>query len=126
MDLHFIHSQLTDFETRTGLRVISAELELLLQLYAHGRLTSNQLMQKVRCSIAGFAIVKKRLFEAGMIVSERCTIDRRVTYFDISENIRETLQALDLKQPVVSGEKSIFSNFSEATDLSVDNYSISA
>lgn len=56
--LHDVHLQLLDIEAKTRLRLMPPDLELLLHLYADGRVTSTELAVKVRCSPAGFALVK--------------------------------------------------------------------
>lgn len=104
MELHDVHKKLLILEDKVGVRAIPTELELLLQLYAHGRLTSSQLLQKVRCSIAGFGLVKKRLLECGFIVTERCNKDRRVSYLKLAWHVREHLRAIDGNDPVASEE----------------------
>lgn len=95
MELHEVHRKLLMLEGRVGLRAISVELELLLQLYAHGPLTSSQLLQKMRCSIANFSALKKQLLDCGLIVTERGTTDRRVTYLALSQRVRQSLEAID-------------------------------
>lgn len=95
MDLHEVHKKLLTLEDTVAVRAIPTELELLFHLYAHGRLTSSQLLQKTRCSIAGFGLVKKRLLECGLIVTEKCDKDRRVSYLKLAWEVRENLRAID-------------------------------
>ena len=116
--LHDLHLQLLDIEAKTRLRLMPPDLELLLYLYADGRLTSTELAVKVRCSPAGFGLVKKRLLEAGLIVSERCTDDRRVTYFALAPAVFEAFQGLESLNQDSSESKSVFSSFSEALVIS--------
>lgn len=112
--VHDLHLQLLAIEAKTRLRLMPPDLELLLHLYADGRLTSTELSVKVRCSPAGFALVKKRLLEAGLIVSERCADDRRVTYFGLATAVFEAFQSLESLKRDSSESKSVFSSFSEA------------
>jgi DNA-binding MarR family transcriptional regulator len=104
MELHDLHKRLLTLEDTVAVRAIPTELELLLHLYAHGRLTSSQLLQKTRCSIAGFGLVKKRLLECGLIVTEKCIKDRRVSYLKLAWDVRESLQAIDRPEPSAQRE----------------------
>ncbi len=112
-NVHWLHLQLLEVEGKTKLRLISAELELLLQLYAHGRLTSSELAHKVRCSTASFGLVKKRLLDCNLLVTQRCTIDRRVIFYALTPEILQFLQNLDLPKQGSDESKSVFSGFSE-------------
>lgn len=99
MGLHSLHVQLNELEKITGTRAISAELELVLVLYAERRMSAYKFGQKVRCSAAGYSILKKRLLGCGVIRSERCTIDKRVTYFSLAPNVFDGLRRLDASMP---------------------------
>lgn len=110
---HRLHLQLLEVEGKTKLRLVSAELELLLQLFAHGRLTSSELAHKVRCSVAGFGLVKKRLLDCNLLVTERCTIDKRVIYYALTPEILQFLENLDFPKQESDESKSVFSGFSE-------------
>lgn len=116
--LHKMHIQLLDVEEKTKLRLLTPHLELLLHLYAHGRLTSNQLAVRVRCSSAGFGIIKRRLLEAKLIVSERPTVDRRMTYFALAPEIFESFRSLDTSEQGSAEYSSVFSSFSESLLIS--------
>lgn len=95
MALHDLHMRLLTLEGAVEVRAIPAEFELLLHLYAHGRLTSSQLLQKSRCSIAGFGLVKKRMLDCGLIETEKCNKDRRVTYLKLAGHVRQAMQEID-------------------------------
>ena len=103
MKLHDLHTRLISLEDMTGLRMIPSELDLLLQLYSHGPLTSSQLMRKTKCSIAGFGLVKKRLFECGLIATEKCSDDRRVTYINLAAEFRQRLECLEDLEHITDG-----------------------
>lgn len=113
-----MHIQLLDVEEKIKLRLLTPDLELLLHLYAHGRLTSNELAVRVRCSPAGFGIVKRRLLEAKLIVSERSTVDRRKTYFALAPEVFEIFRSLNTSEQGSAEDSSVFSSFSESLLIS--------
>lgn len=76
------------------MRLISTELEAILLLHRHGPLSSGGLMRKMRCSNAGFHIVKRKLLDSGLITAARTTVDRRSVILTLDPTVRHELDLL--------------------------------
>ncbi len=93
-----IVKSLRKIEGLTGIRLMSAELEIIGILYNDGPISVQALMGKVRASPSGFHLIKKSMQDTGLIVGCRSAQDARVKLLDLSPDLRESLAAIHRDQ----------------------------
>lgn len=81
-------------ERRLDVNLMSAELQIIASLYAHGPTPSQALQTHTLISPAGFHIVKRRLKQRQVIVGMKSQSDLRVTNYDLTAEVREFIDSL--------------------------------
>ena len=88
-----IISSIAFLEKMVGIPLITPEMQACAFLYEHGPSPSHHLQSAIRSSPAGFHNVKRRLKERGIIVGKKSNIDARVTLYDLTDSVRQLLDA---------------------------------
>lgn len=80
-------------EQSTGIRALTLEFEILLELYFSGELSAGEVLRRVHASQASFSAIARRMLDEGLVVASPGNPDRRRTIYSISERARHMIAA---------------------------------
>ena len=75
-------------EQATGVRTLSLEFEIMLELFISGALSSGEIVERIHASQASFSIISRRLRQRGLVVAKVSDGDKRKVIYSISEKAR--------------------------------------
>ena len=75
-------------EQATGVRTLSLEFEIMLELFISGALSSGEIVERIHASQASFSIISRRLRQRGLVVATSSDGDKRKVIYSISEKAR--------------------------------------
>lgn len=108
-------NQIVSLESSIGVALVTPEMRACTFLYENGASSSSNLQAAVRASPAGFQGIKRRLLKLGVICSEKCPTDARVTLYDLTFTVR---RALDVRLAGRALPMHEISNYQEALAVS--------
>lgn len=88
-------------EASTGIRALTLEFEILMELYFSGELSAGEVLSRVHASQASFSAIARRMLDEGLVVANPGNPDRRRTIYSISEQARELIAA-SVRDPEVA------------------------
>jgi DNA-binding MarR family transcriptional regulator len=83
-----VYSICKNIEQATGVRTLSLEFEIMLELFISGALSSGEIVDKIHASQASFSIISRRLRQRGLVVAQVSEGDKRKVIYSISEKAR--------------------------------------
>lgn len=82
-----------NIEETIGVRALTLEFEILLELYFSGDLSAGEVFSRVHASQASFSSIARRMLDEGLLVSSPGHPDRRRTIYSISDKARQMIAA---------------------------------